>query len=336
MVPPRPRGARSILIPGVLLDVSLHLDTPRPPEEPVAIIDRVLMIRDTFAIKTHVVVSTSGSLGGWSVGDAVTRAGIEAEQLGADSLVLEAGAGATVLPALGVQGEQLAGEDPGQGLLLMGRVVHTRGRLPVEEVMELQHCADGPLEALAGVPQVAHDVAVLPPTLDRPGPAQVGGGRGPVMDRPQQMPELVSSHDDAGEAPGVLHDGHAVHLLQPLVHDACPAYVGKPCRAPVTVSIASLPSAHVELGDGDGDVVHGESPLEEEVLAHVGEGGGRVNGVTTDSVPLKIWRGVTAPGNDDACNGDFDAGSLQQLVSEIDAVPERDDISFNGNVVLPV
>ena len=33
-----------------------------------------------------------------------------------------------------------------------------------------------------------------------------------------------------------------VHLFQPLVHDARPAYVGKPCRAPVTVSIASLPS----------------------------------------------------------------------------------------------
>ena len=49
----QPRGARSILIPGVLLDVSLHLDTARPPQEPVAVIDRVLMIRDTFAIKTH-------------------------------------------------------------------------------------------------------------------------------------------------------------------------------------------------------------------------------------------------------------------------------------------
>ena len=46
---------------------------------------------------------------------------------------LEAGAGASVLPALGVQGEQLAGEDPGQRLLLMGRVVHTRGRLPAEK-----------------------------------------------------------------------------------------------------------------------------------------------------------------------------------------------------------
>ena len=42
---------------------------------------------------------------------------------------LEACAGATVLPALGVEGEQLAGQDPGQGLLLVGRVVHASSRL---------------------------------------------------------------------------------------------------------------------------------------------------------------------------------------------------------------
>ena len=45
---------------------------------------------------------------------------------------------------------------------------------------------------------------------------------------------------------------------------------------------------------------------------------------------------ILYPGNDDACNGDFDAGTLQQLVSEIHSVPERDDISFDGNVVLSV
>ena len=33
-----------------------------------------------------------------------------------------------------------------------------------------------------------------------------------------------------------------VYLLQPLVHDARPSYVGETSRAPVTVSIASLPS----------------------------------------------------------------------------------------------
>ena len=104
------------------------------------------------------VVSTSGSLGRRSVGDAVTRAGVEAKQLGADSLVLkdtyffnlklpplkisylEAGAGASVLPALGVKGEQLAGENPGQRLLFMGRVVHTRRRLSAEKSRILSSC----------------------------------------------------------------------------------------------------------------------------------------------------------------------------------------------------
>ena len=85
-----------------------------------------------FDHRTYVIVSTSGSLGRGSVGDAVAGAGVEAEELGADSLVLEAGAGAAVLAALGVQGEQLAGQHPGQRLLLVWRVVHTRGRLPAE------------------------------------------------------------------------------------------------------------------------------------------------------------------------------------------------------------
>ena len=78
-------------------------------------------------------------------------------------MYLEAGRGAAVLPALGVQAEQLAGQHPGQRLLLVGGVVHAGGRLPVEEVVELAHRADAPLEPLAGVAQVRHDEPVLPP-----------------------------------------------------------------------------------------------------------------------------------------------------------------------------
>lgn len=44
-----------------------------------------------------------------------------------------------------------------------------------------------------------------------------------------QMSHLVGSHNDATEAAGVLNDGHAVHLLQPLVHHACAADIGKAC-----------------------------------------------------------------------------------------------------------
>ena len=42
------------------------------------------------------------------------------------------------------------------------------------------------------------------------------------------------------------------------------------------------------------------------------------------------------PGDDDACDGDLDAWSLEELVPEVDAVPEGDDVPLDGNVVLPM
>ena len=105
------------------------------------------------------IVPAARSLRGGSVGHAVARARVEAEELGADSVVLEAGGGAPdqrevsiwsrdpasanqsspVLPALGVEAEQLAGQHPGQGLLLVWRVVHTRGSLPATtNIMKLE------------------------------------------------------------------------------------------------------------------------------------------------------------------------------------------------------
>ena len=42
---------------------------------------------------TYVVFSTSRALGRGSVGDAVAGAGVEAEELGANSVIFEAGAG---------------------------------------------------------------------------------------------------------------------------------------------------------------------------------------------------------------------------------------------------
>lgn len=47
--------------------------------------------------------------------------------------------------------------------------------------MELLYGTRGPAEALLGVPQVAHDVAVLPPAAARPGAPEVGRRRGPVV-----------------------------------------------------------------------------------------------------------------------------------------------------------
>ena len=51
----------------------------------------------------------------------------------------------------------------------------------LQEVVELLDCAVGPPESLGGVPQVAHDEAVLPPALARPRAAQVRRRRGTVV-----------------------------------------------------------------------------------------------------------------------------------------------------------
>ncbi len=46
------------------------------------------------------------------------------------------------------------------------------------------------------------------------------------------------------------------------------------------------------LSDGHGDVVDGQTPFLEQVFAHVGEGGRRVDGVASDAVLLKVRRRV--------------------------------------------
>ena len=42
-------------------------------------------------------------------------------------------------------------------------------------MLKLSDSAEGPLEALAGVPQVAHNESVLPAALHRPRTTEVGG-----------------------------------------------------------------------------------------------------------------------------------------------------------------
>lgn len=48
----QPRSTGSFLVAG-LFDIGLHLDAARPPQEPVTIVDRIFVIRDTFTVKTH-------------------------------------------------------------------------------------------------------------------------------------------------------------------------------------------------------------------------------------------------------------------------------------------
>ncbi len=145
-------------------------------------------------------------------------------------------------------------------------------QISLEKVVELPDGAEAPPESLGGVPEVAHDEAVLPAALSGSGAAQVRGRRRAVVDSAEaegdrslvityilicvksreennlQVSQLVRRDDDAREAPGVLHDGHAVDLLQALIDDAGAPHVGEPGRAAVTLAHATLATTHIQSG----------------------------------------------------------------------------------------
>ena len=60
------------------------------------------------------------------------------------------------------------------------------------------------------------------------------------------MSKFVSSDNDAGESSGVFHDGHAVHLLEPLVDDAGAADVCEAGSSTVAFAVTTLPATHVQ------------------------------------------------------------------------------------------
>jgi hypothetical protein len=113
----------------------------------------------------------------------------------------------------------------------------------------------------------------------------------------------------------------------------------------------------VSLCNGDGNVVDGKPPLPEEVFAHVGEGGRRVNGVPAHPVPLQVGSRVAAlkataaplvrnnrtltssvsySRDDDSGDADAHLGALEQLVPEVDAVPEGHEVPLDLDVVSTV
>ena len=61
------------------------------------------------------------------------------------------------------------------------------------------------------------------------------------------MPEFMCSHNNPGEAARVLHYGHAVDLLQPLVDHTGPAHVGKPGGASVTITVTGLSPENISV-----------------------------------------------------------------------------------------
>ena len=80
---------------------------------------------------------------------------------------------------------------------------------------------------------------------------------------------------------------------------------------------SALRPAHVQLGDGHGDVVDREAPLQEQVLAHVGEGGGGVDGVSPDPVPLQVGGGVPALGGEEGEGGQAQTLEMMMPAMEI-------------------
>ncbi len=51
---------------------------------------------------------------------------------------------------------------------------------------------------------------------------------------------------------------------------------------------------HYLLRDGDGNVIDWQPPLQEEVLPHVREGGGRIDRVSPYPVALQVWGSIAA------------------------------------------
>lgn len=83
----------------------------------------------TRSTNTYRSVATGGALRGRPVGHTVAAGRIEAEQLRAHAIVLEASGRAAVAPTLRVQREQRAGQRTAERLVLVRGVVQAAGRV---------------------------------------------------------------------------------------------------------------------------------------------------------------------------------------------------------------
>ena len=180
-----------------------------------------------------------------------------AEELGTDPVVVVAGPGPLVCPALLVQGQR------GPGQRELARQGEVRGGGGVEEALgrgggeEMPHLFDGavrPELAPGGVPPVRHDVALAPGAGLGSGAPQIGGRCVPVMDRAEQVADLVGGHDHPAVSSTVLHQRHAADLLQVNILDACTTHI-RIARGR-SVSDSSTHSGHVQSRHSDNHVIH--------------------------------------------------------------------------------
>ena len=120
------------------------------------------------------------------------------------------------------------------------------------------------------------------------------------------------------------------------------------------------------LGDGNGNVVDGQTPLLEQVLSHVRQGCCRIDGVASYAVLFEIRRRITSligcrsicqshintlissclsnyeligcnsisySRDDDAGDANAHFGALEQFVAQIHSVPEGNEILFDFGIV---
>jgi len=147
------------------------------------------------------------------------------------------------------------------------------------------------------------------------------------------MANFVGSHDDSGETAGVFDDGHAVDLFKSFVDHTGSTDVGESCSSAIAIVRNEFTSTHVQFSDGHGDVIDRQTPFLEQVFSHVRQGGRRVDGVASDAILLKVRRRVASPGDDDTGDADANFRSFEQLVPQVDAVPEGDEIFFDFSIV---
>lgn len=95
--------------------------------------DEIKMLNRCWRSLPYIAIAAGRSLCCRPVGNAVTRLGIETEELRTHAFVLEAGVCATIPTTLRVQGEQRAGQGAPQGTILMRSIVQAGGSVAAEK-----------------------------------------------------------------------------------------------------------------------------------------------------------------------------------------------------------
>ena len=146
----------------------------------------------------------------------------------------------------------------------MRRVVETRGSRRPQEVFHLFDRALRPLEASGRPSQVTHHVTILPRAGFCTRRATEVGRRGvTIVNSPKQVADLMGGHHNARICSAVFDQGDAADLRETGVADTCTTDVGITCCRSAHPS--SLPSCHVQSGQGNHHVVDWQGRPRKEI-----------------------------------------------------------------------